>query len=409
MTTHPESRRADPERRVDHLRELCELLWPSPARSTIGRRSTDDPPDAEYLLVPDARRPKMVLPARPARAASAAVTGFNTGRSRRARVLSDALRVALRTPVTRAALRDRIRVYGPTDATLPAHLRAELGTELVLAFQIGPSRANRKPVLQLLSPDGQVLGYTKIGVNPLTERLVRAEADALRTLAGADLATLTVPAIRHAGRWQDHEVLTQQALPVWRTAVAPVPHRITAAMRELTSVGGLRDDPLSRTAYWTGLRHRAAGLPTAPHPAAAQAAALNAALERLAGYGDTPLRFGAWHGDWTTWNMLPLARTILMWDWERFATGVPVGFDALHLRLQDATTRDRIPPVRAVADTAARAPRLLAPFGVPNEHAPLVAALYFAEITVRYLADDQTRAGSWLGTELIPALTAHIA
>ena len=54
------------------------------------------------------------------------------------------------------------------------------------------------------------------------------------------------------------------------------------------------------------------------------------------------LAFGAWHGDWTPWNMASTAGGLLVWDWERFATGVPVGFDALHYWLQ--IERRRPPP-----------------------------------------------------------------
>jgi hypothetical protein len=49
----------------------------------------------------------------------------------------------------------------------------------------------------------------------------------------------------------------------------------------------------------------------------------------------------------------------------------------------------------------------LAPFGVPADEAELVALLYLAELSARYLADRQAEAGARLGrpgTWLIPAI-----
>ena len=53
---------------------------------------------------------------------------------------------------------------------------------MVVSLRIGPPRANRKPVLELLSPGGEVLGFAKVGVTGLTRELVRAEAAALDVL-----------------------------------------------------------------------------------------------------------------------------------------------------------------------------------------------------------------------------------
>ena len=53
------------------------------------------------------------------------------------------------------------------------------------------------------------------------------------------------------------------------------------------------------------------------------------------------------------------------------------------------------------------APASLAPFGVPASEARLVAVLYLAELSARYLADRQAEAGARLGqpgTWLIPAI-----
>ena len=98
---------------------------------------------------------------------------------------------------------------------------------------------------------------------------------------------------------------------------------------------------------------------------------------------------------------------LLVWDWERFAPGVPVGFDFLHYRLQSDVVRRRRPPAEAAAACVRDAAACLAPFGVPAGEARLVAVLYLAELSARYLADRQAEAGARLGrpgTWLIPAI-----
>ena len=45
-----------------------------------------------------------------------------------------------------------------------------------------------------------------------------------------------------------------------------------------------------------------------------------------------PNPFGSWHGDWMPWNLLRSGTDLWVWDWERSASGVPVGLDAAHFR-----------------------------------------------------------------------------
>ena len=139
---------------------------------------------------------------------------------------------------------------------------------------------------------------------------------------------------------------------------------------------------------------------------------LRAALGRLSKLaGTTVLGFGSWHGDWTAWNMACTRSGLLVWDWERFAVGAPVGFDALHYWLQAEVVSGRRDPAQAAAECVRRAPALLKPLGVTRAQAGLTALLYLADLSERYLADRQEQAGAVLGAPrrwLLPALTAAI-
>jgi hypothetical protein len=388
--------------RTQYLAEVLELLYPPPC-ATDGRPGA---PIAEYLVVPDARRPRLLVPSVSRRVATAAVRRYAEPQSRGARLKRDAVVAALRTGASRLLLRDRIRVTGPAAESIDGYLRAELGRELAMSIHIGPARANRKPVLQLITPDGDTFGFGKIGTGPLTQRLVRAETNALTALGGCGLTKLTVPRVLHAGQWRGLQVLVQSALPVWLPRAPLTPRRLAAAMLDIAGCCGYSSGPLVGSAYWAELRGRLVAV-----GGRAEGVALGAAAELIGRHaGETSLRYGAWHGDWAPWNMANVADALLVWDWERFAQGVPVGFDAIHHELQ-RRIQSSDDATGAVEATMRRAGELLAPFGVAAPAAELTALLYLVDLAARYLTDRQAEAGARLGvlgTWLLPVLIRRV-
>jgi hypothetical protein len=388
--------------RTQYLTEVLDLLYPWPCR-TDGSPGT---PIAEYLVVPDARRPRLLVPSGSRRVAAAAVRRYAEPQSRTAKLKRDAVVAAVRTGASAVLLRDRVRVTGPYSSSIDGHLSEQLGRELSVSVHIGPARANRKPVLQLIGPEGDTFGFGKLGTGPLTQALVKAETTALNVLGNCGLTRLTVPRVLHAGEWRGLEVLIQSALPVWLPR-APLTHRrLVAAMLDIAGCCGYTSGPVDGSTYWQELRGRLTAVGDRP-----EAVGLTSAAELLVKHaGDTVFRYGAWHGDWAPWNMANLADGLLVWDWERFATGVPMGFDAVHHELQrriqsTGDARD------AVEQTVRRAGELLAPFGVPADGREVTALLYLVDLAVRYLTDRQAEAGARLGvlgTWLLPVLIRRV-
>jgi hypothetical protein len=179
-------------------------------------------------------------------------------------------------------------------------------------------------------------------------------------------------------------------------------------MVELSRAGGLRHESLADSGYLQRLR---ASLATADD--SAEQAALMQALDSLVAWaGGTALTFGSWHGDWSPWNMASISRGLLVWDWERFTTGVPQGFDALHYWLQTELKMRHCDPADAAARCIQQAPRLLSPFHVDATTARITAILYLADLATRYLVDRQAEAGSPLGapgTWLLPVIRSEVA
>src|SRR5262249_27776446 len=154
---------------------------------------------------------------------------------------------------------------------------------------------------------------------------------------------------------------------------------LSAAMAELAGIRGISRLRASRSGYWHGLRSRL--------EACAQrdpACALLQALDRLEpAAAATTGGPGSWHGAWAPWNMTMSRGRAMVWDWERFQTGVPVGYDAVHYRLQAAVIRDGLAARAAAEGAVTGAAAALIPLGVEPHAARLVATLYLVEIAAR--------------------------
>lgn len=403
--------------RLGYLAECAALLWPRPAVAAIEPRTPigPGPTTHEFLILPHPRHPRLLVPAGARKASSSAVRHYGEQMSRAARLQNRALAAAVRLGLIDRLAGHRFRIR--LDTRLPRstgepsdiedHLSDVLGRAVSVSMHLSPPRANRKPVLQLLDASGTTIGFTKVGVGQLTGRLVRAEGAALETLSGAPLRHVRVPPVLAWSRWNGLELLTTGALPVWGKRVLLTEQRHRAAMREIAEMAGVTRSTLDASRYGTRLRARLDALPDGP-----AADALRALSDRVvATGGDAEIHFGSWHGDWTPWNRAVTPDRILAWDWERFDTDVPVGFDALHEDMQGAVVRDGEEPATAARDSLARSADLVGPLGVPTASAPVVGALYCLDIAARYVEDRQSEAGARLGDVarwLLPPLAAHI-
>jgi hypothetical protein len=357
-----------------------------------------------YTVVPSSASPRLLVPRGDRKVSASAVRQAIVATSGRARVRQRALAAIFTAGLGDLVFRDTVTV----DATAPlsAHLSGALGREVRVSMRFGPPRANRKPVLQLLDPSGECLAFVKVGVNDITRDLVRVETDILRGLEGRDLGLVRVPNVLHAGPWHDDaELLVVEALPVWLPATA-TPAEATeariAAMKVVAGADGVRVDALPD--YLDGLDVRIAKLGDHPlAPMLADAVSVVRATGRA-------LATGGWHGDWNPGNMAVRYDRVLLWDWERYATGVPVGLDELHFEFGRTAASKQRSAADAAADVRSRAADLLAPFGMPAEDARLVWALYATEIATRFVGDRQEDAGSKLGQvgTWLPAALAEL-
>lgn len=407
--------------RAAYLNWICQLLWPDPARVDRTRlgQARDDASATQYptpsvaetgelIVVPRHTDPRLILPIE-RRAAAAAVRHYGEPGSKTASLRKWATWLSVASNAGPSLFRDRLRIDAPgSSSTIASYLHEVLGRDLCLSMYVSDARANRKPVLQLLTPQGDAVGFAKIGIDTLTRQLVRAERDALALLATVRLSSLTVPRVLHHGSWNDLEVLVLTPLPVMMRRRAVPRRQLLNAMAEVAAVAGVTQETVAGAEHWQRLMDRLASAPDGP-----QRAALESALDLLREQsGTTALSYGSWHGDWSPWNMASTRGTLLVWDWERFWVGVPLGFDALHNWLRTEVWRNDRDPARAARSLIGQAANLLGPLGVREPEARLTAVLYLAELAVRDLADRQEDAGARLGSPgswLIPAIKGELA
>ncbi|WP_319459181.1 hypothetical protein [Micromonospora sp. RTP1Z1] len=392
----------DGDGRSAYLAELAELIWPAPAEPTLRRGGRG------WVVVPSAARPRLLVPTGSRRAAASAVRHSTEAVGRKAKLVRQGLATAFRLGLGPLVFRDRL-VVDAAGGTLDAHLADVLGTRSLVSMHIGPARANRKPVLQLLGPDGRALGYAKLGVDPLTRTLVDVEATALRRLADLPLGPVTVAGVLHHGEWHGHALLVQEALPVRLPRATPAAAEAAerAAMVAVAGCLGVRRRSYAGSEHAARLADAVDALGARP-----EAGRLRAVLKSVAD-ADPTVAFGAWHGDWNGGNSAVLADgRVLVWDWERFEGDVPAGYDALHRVVQTAIGHDCVEPRDAARALIEGAAGTLTRFDQDGRDADLVAVLYLVELAARYLRDRQAEAGARLGhvdAWLLPAVEEHLA
>lgn len=356
------------------LLDILGDLWPG-ATVHAGR---DRDAIAEFVALPSATDPRLLVPAGRPRDAARAVLRFSSDSSS----ADVARRVAGATWLRAARLRGlpRVTVAGSSgDAgSLREHLSEALRTDVTFSIGLGTARVNRKPILEICDGDGATVAFGKLGVDARSRQDVTAESVALRTLARGDWNELEAPQVLHIGRWRTFLVLLLSPLPsVPRKFPVGPPPAPLAAMRELEGAYAATPAPLSGLP-WLDRMRTVFGKLVDDRRAETALACLDRVTDEADGHS---LTVSAWHGDWTPWNMSVARGKVNVWDWERFETDVPTGLDALHFRVNVAT--------RSRGTTTATVLDALRDSGPSAHHrgtaAHLRAGLYLTAITARYL------------------------
>lgn len=375
------------------LRWVADILWGAPelfVSQEEGAHVTADEVE-RYVVVPNLKRPRMLLPARSPVAAAAAVMSYNSLRPFPLRVARSAIGRAFRAGIADPLLSGRIVVRlldgdtsSPGSILLSEHLRQALDVGGAIKLAVGIPRRGpfAKPVVQAFTQAGTAEGYAKVGWNRVTAQLVQTEAAFLA--APPDLRAILVPTMLHQGRWRDQQLSVTAPLPAgvrgYGSLSAGPPLRAT---REIAEASGTARSALVESAYWHRLRSELSNL--LQGAGGRERDVVEATLGRVeARHGDALLLFGRWHGDWVPWNLGTNAGRLVAWDWEHTEPDVPFGFDVLHFLFHVSF----IGLGRSLADTIATwtgtAPPALGALDVPATAHAAVTSAYLLTMFARH-------------------------
>jgi Phosphotransferase enzyme family len=385
---------------MDEVQDMVgavEHLWPDAAEVRTSRHKWGPGERigaADLLVVPSLNSPRMLVPTS-RRGAFHALQRFSSTSS--IRDVAERLGIATVAAVAGPArVFDRLELVDPGDG-ITSHFADLLGQKVLVSVTIGSRRANRKPVLQVFDRSGRPLAHAKVGDTDVASGHVRGEAEALRRLADRLFARVAPPQLIHHGRWRDLEVLlmTSVATSPWHRRGR---HQFPAvAMTEIFETFREPSVPLDETPAWQRWVARADAL-SDPGRRSRLVDAMGAVART---WSSTALPVGAWHGDFTPWNMGRNGPRLSVWDWERFETGVPLGLDAVHYAVNVRTRQSGFTSSSVSSGLAAA--RGLVPRDV--RPGPVLAA-YLTAISVRYLGAAEGAGGVVIDGSAIVMLEA---
>ena len=351
---------------------LLDVLWTAGGVQVSEHRS---PGATAYVVVPGRRGARAILPAdgAAAKAALLAAAGTRSPTAQRGR--------ALVAEVARAGLLRR-RLYVDPDDPLRRAIAEAVGERVELACALRAPGPFRKPVLQVVGSRG-VVAYAKVAWNTVTAANVAAEHRALVALAAEADPTLSGPEpiamLDHRG----YPILLTRPMPSELRRFDPARDALDPAISRV--VGRLAppsagNDPIGGRLR-SRLRATAGG---SLDGVASQVAALVDAI----GSRTARLPAGAWHGDWSPWNLGWVRDRLWAWDWEYCRTDVPIGLDVPHFAFQHRFIGAREPLERAFAEARDTTAEALSRLGYPPEDRSTIHAVHVAEVAIRYLEAD---------------------
>ena len=387
---------------------VADVLWGPDALVSLGTARAA--PELEtYLIVPSARRPRLLLPADGHAAFGAARAGT---RLRPPRVRAERAAVAwlARARVDRFVFRDRLVVHDTppgADRRLVDALGDVVGERVSIAVNVRPPGPYRKPVVQAMTRDGRVVAYAKVAWNRLTDVNVGAEAGALRAVAAS--RQISAPRVIGELEWRDHVVLVTAPMPRmlrrFPSEHGPPGPEIT---HEVATLVGSATSRFDRSGARARLRDRLASVvASGVRPAVTEG--VSDLVDGLDTSASTDVAVGSWHGDWSPWNLALEGARVWAWDWEFSRADVPLGLDIPHFHLQARFIGRR----RGFAESVDRAHIAAAPalseLGWDRTGRRIVRGVHVAEIALRYLEAEANgaRANPRFVAEAVPTLRAE--
>lgn len=262
---------------------------------------------------------------------------------------------------------------GPIAEAFPGH-------DLRFAIFTGTDSPHRKCTIQVMDPDGRVVGYAKAGRAAPACAALDAEATNLENIRGLGLAAAVTPRlIAHGTTGSVRFLITDgsKTPASWSPLELKEVHfAFLTDLRERSRIPGTSGED------WLLPRMHAEFARVAPRLSPPWRLRLERALEHVRCLGPLPER-QLHHGDFTPWNCFLDSDRLHVFDWEYASYFAPPAFDLMHFLV---TTTARASRQRSFANLVGTARRLL-PRGAPHLDPALTETLivaYLCEVSLRY-------------------------
>jgi hypothetical protein len=199
----------------------------------------------------------------------------------------------------------------------------------LFAFSLGRHAAVRKLTLQVMYPNGDILGYLKLPLTDIAAERVRHEANVLGMLLKVPALHPHVPRLLYAANWNGTYLLLQSAL---RGERGPL---IFNDMHErfLRELWEVRSVKVSGQAL---IRRLAAKWDTTVRRLDSEWGELGKEVLQRAtrDLQNIKLSCGLMHGDFAPWNTRIRQDGLLVFDWESADWEAPTSWDVFHFTVQ---------------------------------------------------------------------------
>lgn len=315
------------------------------------------------------------------------------------RCMSNVLRAISHVGLESRVAPRRIEIVEAADRTeRPLHERfSGLPRELLFNVASGVPDRDQKTVVQLVTADGAIAGYAKIGRSETARALVRHEADTLRRVAGLGVEAPRSLGIESA---HAHDMLVQSAIPGRRS-----PGRLDARhARYLERIESATARQLPLAAVESHGRALARFAAVAARADAEWRELFGALARSLA---TRRVRCALAHGDFTPWNVIVAGDRAIAFDWEHARACAPRGFDAIHFALQQAVLVEHVPPPRVYARVLAHSRGACPPSSAAARDVELAA--YVFDVAVSDEARELERRSPFVQTSWLRASRLELA
>jgi hypothetical protein len=226
----------------------------------------------------------------------------------------------------------RVLVASRGPLPLEAFVREVTGEyQPVFAFSLGTEIRFRKLTVQVMRPDGEILGYIKLPLTDVAVERVRHEAETLNHLWSFPALRSHIPRVLYSGEWGDGTILFQSGGPS-----RPGPVLFNRQCEEfLQLLRGIRTVEKPGQVLWeeVAARCRKAEPSLASGWRALGQAALAKAKRELDG---VMVPCGVAHGDFAPWNTRVGDGRLYVFDWESTSWEAPTSWDIFHFKTQVA-------------------------------------------------------------------------